>query len=53
LFRQGNLKKVAEELGETMTDKELQEMLDRAATNEDGTVSMDDFYNVLVKKTVA
>jgi centrin-1 len=46
-----NLKRVARELGETMTDEELQEMVDRADSNGDGFVSADDFYNIMTKKT--
>ena len=46
-----NLRRVARELGETMTDEELQEMVDRADSNGDGAVSADDFYNIMTKKT--
>merc|ERR1712134_250296 len=42
-----NLRRVAKELGETMTDEELQEMIDRADSNGDGAVRMDDFYNIM------
>ena len=48
-----NLRRVARELGETMTDEELQEMIDRADSNGDGNVSFDDFYNIMTKKTFA
>merc|ERR1712093_495007 len=48
-----NLRRVAKELGETMSDAELQEMVDRADSNGDGAVSMDDFYNIMTKKTFA
>ncbi len=48
-----NLRRVAKELGETMTDQELQEMLDRADTSGKSAVSMDDFYNIMTKKTFA
>ena len=48
-----NLRRVARELGETMTDEELQEMIDRADSNADGSVTMDDFYNIMTKKTFA
>ena len=30
-----------------LTDEELQEMIDRADSNGDGAVSMDDFYNIM------
>ena len=48
-----NLRKVARELGETMSDEELNEMIARADSNGDGAVSMDDFYNIMTKKTFA
>ena len=48
-----NLRRVARELGETMTDEELQEMIDRADSNGDGNVSLDDFFNIMTKKTFA
>ena len=41
-----NLRRVARELGETMDDSELQEMIERADTNGDGHVSFDDFFNI-------
>lgn len=48
-----NLRRVAKELGETMDDSELQEMIDRAASNGDAQVTLDDFYNIMTKKTFA
>ena len=48
-----NLRKVAKELGETMSDEELNEMIARADSNGDGAVSMDDFFNIMTKKTFA
>lgn len=48
-----NLRRVAKELGETMDDSELQEMVERADTDGDGLVSFDDFYNIMTKKTFA
>lgn len=43
------LKRVARELGETMSDAELLEMIERASSRDDGLVSFDDFYNILSK----
>ena len=44
-----NLKRVARELGETMTDDELQEMIDEADRNGDGEISEEDFIRVMKK----
>jgi len=46
-----NLKRVARELGETMSDEELKEMIERADSNGDGEISFEDFYQIMVKKT--
>ncbi len=46
-----NLKRVARELGETMNDAELQEMIDRADQDGDGEISPDEFYAIMTKKT--
>ena len=46
-----NLRKIAKELGETLSEEELQEMIDRADSNADGLVTADDFYNIMTKKT--
>jgi Ca2+-binding EF-hand superfamily protein len=48
-----NLRRVARELGETMSDEELQEMIDRADSTGDAAVTMDDFFNIMTKKTFA
>ena len=45
------LRKVANELGETVTDDVLQDMIDRIDSNADGEASFDDFYNLMIKKT--
>ncbi|XP_052854562.1 uncharacterized protein LOC128263517 [Drosophila gunungcola] len=45
-----NLKRVARELGENLTDEELQEMIDEADLNGDGEVCREEFLN-LIKKT--
>ena len=45
-----NLGRVAKELGETMTQEELGEMLERAASN-GKEITPEDFYNIMIKKT--
>lgn len=44
---------MAKELGETIDESELQEMIERADTNGDGLVSEEEFYNIITKKTFA
>ena len=44
-----NLKKIAKELGETMSEDELKEMLSRAASN-GNEISREDFYNIMTKR---
>ena len=44
-----HLKRVAKELGENMTDEELQEMLDEADRDGDGEISEDDFIRIMSK----
>ena len=46
-----NLKRVAKELGETMTEAELLEMIERADADQDGEISPDEFYAIMTKKT--
>ena len=43
------LKKVCKELGENMTDEEIQEMIDEADTDGDGEVGEEEFINILKK----
>ena len=43
-----NLKRVARELGETMTEAELHEMIDRADGDRDGEISPEEFYAIMV-----
>ena len=45
-----SLQKVAKELGENMTDDELNEMIVRADTDKDGKVSFEEFYAIMTKK---
>ena len=45
-----NIKRVAKELGETMSFQELEEMLQRASSN-GREICREDFYNIMTKKT--
>ena len=36
-----------------MDDNELQEMIERADSDQDGMVTLEDFYNIMTKKTFA
>ena len=42
------LRKVSKELGENMTDAELEEMISEADSNGDGKVTLDDFIRVML-----
>lgn len=44
-----NLKRVAMELGETISDEELQEMIDEADRDGDGEVSQEEFIRIMEK----
>jgi len=44
-----NLKRVAMELGESINDEELQEMIDEADRDGDGEVSQDEFIRIMEK----
>lgn len=45
-----NLKRVSQEIGETLTDEELQEMIDEADRDGDGLIDTDEFYRVMRQK---
>ena len=45
-----NLKRVANELGENLTDEELQEMIDEADRDGDGLINEDEFFRVMKKR---
>ena len=45
-----NLKRVATELGENLTDEELQEMVDEADRDGDGVINEEEFYRVMRKR---
>lgn len=44
-----NLKRVAAELGESITDEELQEMIDEADMDGDGEINQDEFLRIMKK----
>ncbi len=48
-----DLKRVARELGETMTEAELAEMIERADSDADGNITVDDFVAIMTKKNFA
>ena len=45
-----HLKRVAQELGENVSDEELNEMIVRADTDKDGKVSFEEFFAIMTKK---
>lgn len=47
-----NLKRVAKELGENLTDEELQEMIDEADTDGDGEINEQDFLRIMKKTSL-
>lgn len=46
-----NLKRVSKDLGETMSDAELLEMIERADTDQDGQISFEEFYAIMSRKS--
>mmetsp|Transcript_58304 Transcript_58304/g.126630 ORF Transcript_58304/g.126630 Transcript_58304/m.126630 type:complete len:158 (-) Transcript_58304:695-1168(-) len=47
-----NLKQVARELGESMTDEEIMEMISAADLDEDGMISEEEFWRIMKKGLV-
>lgn len=47
-----NLKRVSKELGENLTDEELQEMIDEADRDGDGEISQDEFLRIMKKTSL-
>jgi centrin-1 len=45
-----DLKRVAKELGETLTDAELLEMIERADKDGDSEITMEDFAAIMMRK---
>jgi centrin-1 len=48
-----NLKRVAKELGENMTDDELREMIEEADKDQDGEISEEEFFRIMKKSNLA
>ena len=44
-----NIKRVAQELGESLTDEELQEMIDEADRDGDGEINQEEFLRIMKK----
>lgn len=45
-----NLKKIAQEIGENLSDEELKEILEEADRDNDGFIGFDDFYRIMKKR---
>jgi|JI9StandDraft_1071089.scaffolds.fasta_scaffold67887_1 centrin-1 len=45
-----NLKKIAQEIGETLSDEELKEILEEADKDGDGFIGFEDFYRIMKKR---
>lgn len=44
------LKKVAQDLGEDLTDEEIQHIFNKADLDDDGFVTQEDFYNIMTHR---
>ena len=47
-----NLKRVAKEIGENITDEEIREMIDQADSDGDGEVNQDEFLRIMKKTSL-
>jgi Ca2+-binding EF-hand superfamily protein len=47
-----NMKRMAEELGETMTDEEIQNMIDEGDRNKSGDITKEEFLNIMKKTSL-
>eukprot|EP00493_Phyllostaurus_siculus_P006146 UN06204 len=47
-----NLRRVAKDIGENMSDEELQEMIDEADRDGDGQISEDEFLRIMQKTSL-
>ena len=46
------MKNIAKQLGENLTDEELQEMIDEADRDGDGEVSEEEFFRIMKKTSL-
>lgn len=46
-----NLRRVAQEVGENISEEELQDLITRADLDGDGLVSEEEFYRIITRKT--
>jgi len=46
-----SLKKICQELGENLTDTDIQEMIDEADRDNDGKISQDEFFRIMKKRS--
>lgn len=44
------LKKVAQDLGEDLTDEEIEKMFVKGDLDDDGFITSDDFYNIMTHR---
>jgi Ca2+-binding EF-hand superfamily protein len=47
-----DLKHVVHHLNENLTDEEIQNIFEKADHDEDGFVTVDDFYNIMTPKSL-
>ena len=47
-----NLKAVVQELGETLTDEEIREMIEEADRDGDGAVNQEEFFRIMKKTSL-
>ena len=45
-----HLKKIAQEIGETLSEEELKEIMEEADKDEDGYIGFEDFYRIMKKR---
>ena len=45
-----HLKKIAQEIGENLSDEELKEIMEEADKDADGYIGFDDFYRIMKKR---